>query len=96
MVEHAIRRLIPIIAKERKKHEKRKALWNDISAHFSEAESLKSEAEDMLGPDDPIVAKLGSAVSAYKNAVNDIAGFIERGKIIEEFDLDIDGDHHRH
>lgn len=96
LVEQSIRRLLPIIAKERKKHEKRKELWKDISNHFAQGESLKSMAEDRLGTDDPIVAKLSSAISAYKNAVNDIAVFIKRGKIIEEFDLEAEGDSHRH
>jgi hypothetical protein len=96
LVEQSIRRLLPIIAKERKKHEKRKKLWTDISNHFSRGESLKSMAEERLGADDPIVTKLSNAISVYKNAVNDIAVFIERGKIIEEFDLEAEGDSRRH
>ena len=39
----------------------------------------------MLGTDDPIVDKLDTAMSVYKNALNDIVNFIDRGKIIEEF-----------
>ena len=44
-----------------------------------------SKTEEMLGTDDPIVNKLKSAMSIYKNAFDDIASFIERGKIIEKF-----------
>ena len=36
LVEYSVRRLLPIIAKERKRHEKRKELLADISDHFSE------------------------------------------------------------
>jgi hypothetical protein len=39
----------------------------------------------MLGTDDPIVDKLETAISVYKNAFDDITNFIDRGKIIEEF-----------
>jgi hypothetical protein len=60
----------------------------EISNHFAAGEKLLTKAEEMLGTDDPIVHKLQTALSVYKNAYEDIAGFIERGKIIEEFQLD--------
>ncbi|MEX1325889.1 MAG: hypothetical protein AB1Z29_03735 [Desulfobacterales bacterium] len=85
LVEYSIRRLLPIIAKERKKHEKRKELLADISKHFKAGERLLSKAEEKLGTDDLIVDKLQTAISVYKNSFDDIANFIERGKIIEEF-----------
>ena len=85
LVEYSIRRLLPIIANERKKHEKRKELLGEISNHFAKGETLLTKAEEMLSTDDPIVDKLNSAMSVYKNALNDIVNFIERGKIIEEF-----------
>ena len=85
LVEYSIRRLLPIIANERKKHEKRKELLGEISNHFAKGETLLTKAEEMLSTDDPIVDKLNTAMSVYKNALNDIVNFIERGKIIEEF-----------
>jgi len=88
LVEYSVRRLLPIIAKERKKHEKRKRLLAEISNHFQEGENLLSKANEMLGTDDPVVNKLETAMSVYKNAFNDIANFIDRGKIIEEFQLE--------
>ena len=85
LVEYSVRRLLPIIAKERKKHEKRKELLADISKHFREGKRLLSKAEEKLGTDDLIVDKLQTAISAYKNSFDDIANFIEKGKIIEQF-----------
>jgi predicted transcriptional regulator len=85
LVEYSVRRLLPIIANERKKHEKRKELLGEISNHFNDGETLLSKSEEMLGTDDPIVDKLDTAMSVYKNALNDIVNFIDRGKIIEEF-----------
>jgi hypothetical protein len=85
LVEYSVRRLLPLIASERKKHEKRKELLTDISNHFADGEKLISKAEAMLGVDDPIVTKLQIAMSVYKNALDDIANFIDRGKIIEKF-----------
>jgi hypothetical protein len=88
LVEYSVRRLLPIIAKERKKHEKRKELLAEILNHFEKGEKLLSKADEMLGSDDPIVHKLQTAMSVYKNALGDIANFIERGKIIEKFRAD--------
>jgi len=88
LVEYSVRRLLPIIAKERKRHEKRKELLTEISDHFADGENLLSKADEMLGIDDPIVNKLKAAMSVYRNAFDDIASFIERGKIIEEFQID--------
>jgi len=85
LVEYSVRRLLPIIARERNKHEKTKELLTAISNHFAKGEKLLSKAEELLGMDDPIVNKLQTTMSVYKNAFADIATFIEKGKIIEKF-----------
>ena len=85
LVEYSVRRLLPIIANERKKHEKRKELLGEISNHFHDGETLLSKAEELLGGDDLIVNKLQIAMSVYQNVLDDITNFIERGKIIERF-----------
>jgi uncharacterized protein (UPF0147 family) len=85
LVEYSVRRLLPIIAREREKHEKRKELLAAISNHFAKGEKILSKAEKLLGTDDPIVNKLQTTMSVYKNAFDDIATFIEKGKIIEKF-----------
>jgi len=85
LVEYSVRSLLPIIARERKTHEKRKALLSEISNHYEQGEKLLSRAIDLLGADDPVGNKLATAMSVYKNALDDMVSFIERGKIIEEF-----------
>ncbi len=85
LVEYSVRRLLPIIENERKKHERRKELMAQISNHFESGKMLLSKAEESLDKDDPIVNKLQAAMSVYQNALDDIISFIERGKIIEEF-----------
>ena len=57
----------------------------EISNHFLKGEKLLSKAEEILGSDDPIIQKLQTAMSVYNNVFDDIANFIERGKIIEKF-----------
>ena len=85
LVEYSVRRLLPIIANERKKHEKRKEFLAQISNHFKSGQMLLSKAMEALDRDDPIVNKLETAMSVYQNALDDITSFIERGKIIEQF-----------
>ena len=88
LVEYSIRRLLPIIANERKKHEKRKKMLDEIANHFTEGEALLSKTEELLGPDDPISNKLQTVMSTYQHAFDEIVGIIEKGKSIEEFQLD--------
>jgi hypothetical protein len=85
LVEYSVRRLLPIIDRERKKHEKRKELLTEISNHYQRGEKLLSQAEAMLGKDDLIVNKLQTAMAVHQHALEDISNFIKKGKIIEKF-----------
>ncbi len=85
LVEYSVRRLIPIIANERKKHEQRKKLLSEISEHYEKGQALLGKAKESLNQDDPLVNKLKTAVTVYRNALDDITNFIEKGKIIESF-----------
>lgn len=85
LVELSVQRLLPIIAKEREKHGKRKKMLNEIAKHLKEGERLLSNAKEIFGVEDPISQKLKSVMTVYENAYHHIASFIEKGKIIEEF-----------
>lgn len=88
LVEYSIRRLLPIIASERKKHEKRKELLAEISDHFDEGAKLLAKSKRMLGGDDQIVNKLETLMAMYQNVFDDLAKFIEKGEILERFQFD--------
>ena len=85
LVELSVQRLLPIIAKEREKHEKRKKMLDEITKHLEEGEKLLSRTREMLGIEDTIYQKLESVMTVYENTYHHIASFIEKGKIIEEF-----------
>jgi hypothetical protein len=85
LVEFSVQRLLPIIAKEREKHEKRKKMLNEIAKHLEEGERLLSNANKIFGVEDTICQKLESVMTVYENAYHHIASFVEKGKIIEEF-----------
>lgn len=85
LVEFSIQRLRPVIAKEKKRHAERKRLLSRIDAFLASAESILSEAAQSLGPGDPVYDQLEKATMAMLHARDDIATFIEKGKVIENF-----------
>lgn len=88
LVEYSIQRLLPIIAKERQKHYKRKEILGEIASHFKEGEELLKKIRELLGFEDPIYHRLESVMNIYENAYNNIESFIEKTKIIEDFEPD--------
>ncbi|MFC1488402.1 hypothetical protein ACFL6B_01000 [Thermodesulfobacteriota bacterium] len=86
LVEYSIQRLLPVIAREKEKHETRKAVFGEIEDHFKTGERLLKKIRAALGREDPIYHKLESAMTVYENAYNSMESFIEKGKIIEDFE----------
>lgn len=89
LVEYSVQRLLPIIAKEREKHAKRKELFLEISEHFGKGKQILEKAVKTLGDEDPLCDKFEAAMAFYANAYKNIDAFIERSKIIENFDPDL-------
>jgi hypothetical protein len=85
LVEYSIQRLLPVIAREREKHEKRKEILENINAHFDEGLKILRKTRDLLGENDPVYTKMEAAMGAYVNARENIAQFVERCEVIEEF-----------
>ena len=88
LVEFSVQRLLPIIAKERKRHEKRKKMLKEIGNHLEEGSALLNELKESLDTEDPIFQKFESIMAVYENAYHFMASFVEKGKIIEEFQPD--------
>lgn len=85
LVEYSIQRLLPVIAKEREKHRKRKEILRDINAQLENGLIILQKSKALLGENDPVFVRLESAVKALANAQRSIEAFVEKGKIIEEF-----------
>lgn len=86
LVERSIQRLLPIIKKEREKHEKRKKFLLRIKNHFGEGEKILGDIQRQLGDDDPIISKYALIMSGYKSVKDHIEKFINKSKNIEKFD----------
>lgn len=87
LVECSIHRLLPIIVKERARHDRRIKLMDKISSHLAQGNVIFKEAAEQLGADDPLTIKLENVIHAYQAAAEQIAGFIQKGRIIESFSL---------
>jgi len=88
LVEHSIQRLLPIINKERSKHEKRKEFLVAIKKHFQQGENILNDIRKHLGDDDPIIDRFSMVMSSYETVKNNMEAFIDRSKGIETFDVD--------
>jgi hypothetical protein len=85
LVEYSLQRLLPVIAREREKHQKRKEILQDIDAHFEQGLKILKKTRDLLGENDPVYTKMEAALGACVHARDNIAQFVERCEIIEEF-----------
>jgi hypothetical protein len=85
LVELSIQRLLPVIEKEKHRHKKRKQLLDRVEQFIATGENLLQEAGEALGVEDPLYTELSRAMTVLQNAMADMAGFIEKGKTIENF-----------
>jgi hypothetical protein len=86
LVEFSVQRLLPIIINEQKKHQVRKKMRREIETHFEAGKALLSRVKNVLGTEDPVLSKMTTLMMNYNNTFAAIDAFIERGRLIEEFD----------
>ena len=85
LVEYSIQRLVPVIAKERERHRKHKAILNDINAHLAQGLKILQKAQSLLGEEDQVYARFENAMQALVNSQSHIENYIKKGSIIEDF-----------
>lgn len=86
LVEFSVQRLLPIIVNEQKKHQTRKKMRSEIAAHFEAGKTLLTRINIALGTEDPVFGRMAALMTNYNNTFAAIEAFIERGKLIEDFD----------
>ena len=86
LIEYSVQRLLPIILKEREKHQRRKKMLLAVNAHFEQGRELLYELDQALGGDDPMVERMAAAMGSYETARAHMAAFVERGRILDEFE----------
>ena len=88
LVEFSVQRLLPIIARERERHEKRKEILAGLTKHFNQGVKILHNINELLGEDDPIFDRFATTMAVYQKSYEQIESYIEKGKIIEEFELE--------
>jgi uncharacterized protein (UPF0147 family) len=86
LIEFSVQRLLPIIANERKRYQKRKEIFMQIQQHLEQGRKLLKIAFAELGEDDPLTDRLTAAMGVYESASKQIAAVMEKGKDIETFE----------
>jgi hypothetical protein len=85
LVEYSIQRLLPVIAKERERHRKRKAILNDINTYLAQGLKILQKAQSLLGEEDPVYARFETAMQALVNSQSHIENYVKKGSVIEDF-----------
>jgi hypothetical protein len=85
LVEYSIQRLMPVIAKEREKHVKRKEVLRDIDEHLADGLKILQKTRAVLGEDDPVYTRFEAAMHVLQNAQSQIEHYVKKGSIIEDY-----------
>ncbi len=85
LVEYSVQRLLPIIAGERKRHDKRKEILEEIAKHLNQGKKLLNTVSELLDGEDLVYQKLDTVMTIYENAYISIESLVEKGKLIEDF-----------
>ena len=85
LIELSVQRLLPVIAEERIKHDKRKEVIGEIRKHFNDGVRLLDKVTRSLGDDDPVLGKLTAVMAYYEATLQNMQDLIEKGSSIEDF-----------
>ncbi|MDA8140399.1 MAG: hypothetical protein M0036_17265 [Desulfobacteraceae bacterium] len=86
LIEISIQRLLPMIADQRKRHAKRKAIFERVEKHLAAGRKMLAEAYAELGEEDLITDRLTAAMANYESAFKHMSAFIEKSEGIETFE----------
>jgi hypothetical protein len=86
LVEFSVHRLLPLIRRERKRHASRKEMFAALTDHMEQGRRLLEMLRDSLGKEDPLANRFEAVMSLYRNTYQQLDAFMERGRLIEDFD----------
>lgn len=85
LVELSIERILPLISREKKKHEERKKLLRKMHTLLENGNELFEAARDTLDHDDPVYRRIHQMMKTMTNCCEDVRSCVERGRKIEDF-----------
>jgi hypothetical protein len=85
LVEYSIERILPLLAREKEKHRKRKLLLEDLHGYLQHGTKLLQQAQDDLGQDDPVFQEILNMMRVVKNCCRGVEQSVAKGNKIEDF-----------
>ena len=85
LVEFSIERILPLIFREKEKHEKRKILLEELRHYLSAGSEILEKAEETLGEDDPVFEKILTMMKYVKGCCSEVESSVKRGERMDEF-----------
>ena len=86
LVEYSIYRLESVLSDELKKQKTRKQIQNRLAEQINNIKKILQDSQKMLGKDDTLCRSLETMTNNCISVYNDLELFIDKGKIIEEFE----------
>lgn len=88
LVEVSIQHLMPLIHREQTRHRARISMLKRVRKRLESEKGLLKDMVTELGANDPMCNHMQNVVSSYEKMVSAMADFIEKGKSIENFDVE--------
>lgn len=85
LVEYSIARILPQLAREKEKHEKRKIFLKELQDYLDNGAEMLERAEDDLGRDDPAFLEILNMMRTVKCCYDKVGICVEKGNKIEKF-----------
>lgn len=86
LVEYSIKRLLPVIEAEKKRHINRKNLLKDMQRYLKTGEKLLEKAGRLVGKEDQVYQKLSQVINSYAVSLEEFKDIIEKGRMMENLD----------
>lgn len=85
LVELSIRRLLPVIRQELKKHAKRKQLQKEMAEYLKQGKKLLDKSAQLLGKDDQLYQMMKNQMTVAQKNFNEIQKIVEKGMAMEKW-----------
>lgn len=85
LVEYSIERILPLIAREKEKHKKRKLVLAELGNYLDQGVRILDKAEKQLGQDDPVFQELLQMMRGVENCCKTVDISVSKGARMEKF-----------
>jgi len=87
LVELSVQRLLPVVARERRRHRRRLTMLDDLAEYVRVGESLLGNCAEQLGRDDPVYLEVEKMIQCNRQAYERIGRLVEIGQRIEALEI---------